>query len=281
MTGRVRDLAGIRFGLLVAIERSGTAPGTRGAAWICVCDCGARKTVRGANLTSGRTKSCGCTRGEFKDLTGLVQGRLTVLRRVENDTRGRSQWLCRCSCGATKIMNGSNSCRATSCGCESRIPRASLAGQSFGLLTAVRDVGKDREGRRLWLCTCFCGGAHTVPASRLTKGHTRSCGCIRGNNKQNTVYLLRNPDDSTVKIGITTVGPNAKSDRFGEHRRDGYTDRVFLRSDLPGGAARRIELDVLENLRALGARPIRGVEYFPGSYLAPIVSVLSTHHLLS
>lgn len=56
------------------------------------------------------------------DLTGLVFGRLTVLRISENRTKQRSaKWVCQCSCGnirdyaAPHLKNG----RAKSCGCLS------------------------------------------------------------------------------------------------------------------------------------------------------------------
>ena len=47
---------GRRFGSLVA--KSSPAP----QKFICQCDCGNTKEVHGANLTGGRTTSCGCAR---------------------------------------------------------------------------------------------------------------------------------------------------------------------------------------------------------------------------
>lgn len=37
--------------------------------WICTCDCGNIKTVQARNVIAGKTKSCGCIRGEPE--TGL------------------------------------------------------------------------------------------------------------------------------------------------------------------------------------------------------------------
>jgi hypothetical protein len=53
------------------------------------------------------------------DLTGQIFGRLTVVDRVENDKRNKTQWSCLCDCGVTKICLGSNlkSGNTTSCGC--------------------------------------------------------------------------------------------------------------------------------------------------------------------
>lgn len=53
------DLTGKRFNNLTVIERSVNAPGGI-AMWLCLCDCGNKKIVRGSNLKSGAVKSCGC-----------------------------------------------------------------------------------------------------------------------------------------------------------------------------------------------------------------------------
>ena len=57
MSGRV-DLAGERFGRLVAVSDVGPSP--RGRVWLCRCDCGLENRVTAALLRSGNTKSCGC-----------------------------------------------------------------------------------------------------------------------------------------------------------------------------------------------------------------------------
>lgn len=53
-----------------------------------------------------------------------------------------------------------------------------IAGQKFGRLTAVKCVGVDKHGKRLWFFGCECGGSITVTGSSVTKGHTASCGCL-------------------------------------------------------------------------------------------------------
>lgn len=50
-----RDLVGKRFGKWIVLEFVSTGP-----LWRCRCDCGVEKVVRGKNLLSGRSQSCGC-----------------------------------------------------------------------------------------------------------------------------------------------------------------------------------------------------------------------------
>lgn len=57
------ELSGIRFERLLVIRRNGTA--CHQSMWLCQCDCGATKAVRGGHLTSGRIKSCGCHKDEL------------------------------------------------------------------------------------------------------------------------------------------------------------------------------------------------------------------------
>ena len=55
------DLSGQRFGLLTVISRADKMHQDNGnAMWLCVCDCGAEKVVRGSDLACGGTVSCGC-----------------------------------------------------------------------------------------------------------------------------------------------------------------------------------------------------------------------------
>lgn len=59
----VKDMSGMRFGILVVREWSGTAP-NRQALWVCDCDCGGEAVVRGSQLRQGKTTSCGCVKRE-------------------------------------------------------------------------------------------------------------------------------------------------------------------------------------------------------------------------
>jgi hypothetical protein len=59
MVRQSKDLTGNRFGRLRVLER-GTKSEQGHYLWTCSCDCGSSVQVWGTNLTSGKTKSCGC-----------------------------------------------------------------------------------------------------------------------------------------------------------------------------------------------------------------------------
>lgn len=60
--GKVKDLTGMHFGRLTAVEK--LPPQGKNAAfmWRCNCECGGTAIVRGTDLTNGHTLSCGCYR---------------------------------------------------------------------------------------------------------------------------------------------------------------------------------------------------------------------------
>ena len=60
------DRTGRKYGRLTVLHRANTGPSSKGAGtgWVCVCDCGVETTVKGHELNSGGTTSCGCLRRE-------------------------------------------------------------------------------------------------------------------------------------------------------------------------------------------------------------------------
>ncbi len=92
--------------------------------WVCKCECGEETITSGTNLRTGVTKSCGCLRVDTLrerviDITNKRVGRLTIIETVENDARGKTQWLCQCDCGNKTTVRGSDlhEKRTRSCGC--------------------------------------------------------------------------------------------------------------------------------------------------------------------
>lgn len=130
------------------------------------------------------------------DLTGQRFGRLTVIEYDHAEHDG-AHWLCKCDCGAEKVIAGyllRNGC-AKSCGClksdasranlekarEARKarPRKDLTGQRFGRLVVLglADV-PDRKGFIFWRVRCDCGTEKIIMQNNFIYGQTRSCGCL-------------------------------------------------------------------------------------------------------
>ena len=72
------DLTGRNFGLLEVIKRHGHAKGGH-IVWLCKCECGNTKTIRSADLKSGKTKSCGCGQGLKGEKNPQFKGKIKVL----------------------------------------------------------------------------------------------------------------------------------------------------------------------------------------------------------
>lgn len=53
------DLTGQKFERLVVIRHAGK-DNSNHAIWLCMCNCGNEKTIRGSSLKYGQTRSCGC-----------------------------------------------------------------------------------------------------------------------------------------------------------------------------------------------------------------------------
>lgn len=63
----LKDISGVRYGKLLVVDRVEdhiSQNGRRCVMWRCLCDCGNYTEVSSNQLTSGKTKSCGCLRKE-------------------------------------------------------------------------------------------------------------------------------------------------------------------------------------------------------------------------
>lgn len=111
------------------------------------------------------------------DLTGKRFGKLVVIESTGRTPSQKVLWKCKCDCGKiTEVPTGSlASGHITTCGCSRR---NDLRGKRFGNLTAIRDVGKDARGARIWECKCDCGKIIRTKGTSLVSGNTTSCGCI-------------------------------------------------------------------------------------------------------
>ena len=135
------------------------------------------------------------------NLTNMVFGRLTVIKRVENANDGHARWLCQCECGETTIVSSNvlKKGHAKSCGCWNREVASNkakaqfkdLTNQQFGRLTAIENLGSNNKGGILWRCVCECGNDNFITTSHhLLSGNTKSCGCLKSIGESQIAIIL-------------------------------------------------------------------------------------------
>jgi hypothetical protein len=112
------------------------------------------------------------------NLVGQRFGQLRAMAPKGLSAQGRSQFKCKCDCGKTVTVQGTDLVRnrVQSCGCLTR--RLDLAGKRFFRWKVIK-YSETRDGRAYWLCQCKCGNTGIVYAGSLTRGLSKSCGCWR------------------------------------------------------------------------------------------------------
>jgi hypothetical protein len=191
----LNDLTGRKFGRWTVIKREDNDK-AGSSRWLCRCDCGKEKVVRGSELNKGSSKSCGCYHKEklskrsLDDLEGKRFGRWVVIKREKKSSEYRKvYWLCKCDCGNEKVVS-SDALRygdSISCGCykkemsiKRRGNKEDLTGKRFGRLIVIRksEPGEYKNKKELfWLCKCNCGNEKFIRDNDLKRGYTSSCGC--------------------------------------------------------------------------------------------------------
>ena len=182
MSSNLTPMPGAVFSNLSFVS---AVPGGPRPRWVMRCVCGVERDYDAKNVRTGNSKSCGSTEHRREDLTGMRFGRLLV----EQDVRGvdgRLRWLCHCDCGgkATTPAHSLRIGRTLSCGClQADVVSAKavdIAGQRFGMLTAIDRSGFGGDRGAPWRCVCDCGAEKIVAGPLLRRGAVISCGCAAG-----------------------------------------------------------------------------------------------------
>jgi hypothetical protein len=121
------DEVGQKYGKWTVLEYAGMDQ-KQNHMWLCKCDCGTIRKVRGTALRAGESKCCGCDSGSFGEIKNEVGNKYNHLTVIEYTGIGKdrcAQWLCQCDCGNTKIVSGVYLRKGTvrSCGCLSTGPK--------------------------------------------------------------------------------------------------------------------------------------------------------------
>ena len=186
--------------------------------WICKCDCGQIKSVRGSSLTSGAIKSCGClNKKKIKDIKNQRFGKLIALEMTSERQGGAVIWKCQCDCGNIIYVpvNRLTSRNTQSCGCIKYSQNNSIdfSGQRFGKLTVLKKYNnyKDKFNRSLWECQCDCGSKIIVPGPNLKTTYSCGCSISKGEETIATILKLNNINFEKEKTFDTCRFPDTKA----------------------------------------------------------------------
>lgn len=172
----------------------------------------------------------------FKDRTGDIYGRLTVVEHAGRDHRKKHLWLCKCECGNEKVVVGDNlsSGRSKSCGCL-KIEFLSRSGNQYGLfkdrekaLLRVQYSHLKRRNRKLSADECMSFDDFAVMAKKPCK----YCGAEfskeiedrldeRANGKRLSEHVLKcngiDRKDSSKGYTLKNSVPCCKTCNFAKH----------------------------------------------------------------
>ena len=97
-----------------------------------------------------------------------------------------------------------------------------ISQMTFGYITAIEPTEKRDRNDIVWRCICKCGNEVEIPASRLIRQKTLSCGCI---NKERIRRMNKYIDNTSLEKSLTEkvysnrsqsgyVGVTKKRDRW-------------------------------------------------------------------
>lgn len=160
----------------------------------CLCKCGNMVIRDLQNLKPNKDHSCGCAKKlSIKDYIGKEYNLLTVVSEgclIKRKLGTIRTLKCICKCGKYKDFRMSEFLKqpSYSCGCQLKpFNNKDYNGIKFGRLTVIKEeprhyLQNGTPNRRV-LCKCDCGKLHSLLLSHLTSGNTKSCGCLREENK--------------------------------------------------------------------------------------------------
>ena len=134
-----------------------------------------------------------------------------------------------------------------------------LRGQKFGKLTVLREIGRDKHNKVLWLCRCECGNEVIVRGDHLRSGNTTSCGCYHRERlaEASTTHGMRKTRlysvwaSMLVRVGVTK-GASEKSKHYYQDRGITVCDEWLVFENfrdwaLSHGYSDDLEIDRIDN----------------------------------
>lgn len=197
---------GMKFNHWTVIEYSHTNA-HRIKYFLCKCDCGTFRKVRGTALIQGTSKAC--SRACQDNIVNQRFGKWVVLKK---DKSRRGYYICKCDCGTVRSVRGISlkNQQTKSCGCNKNtafgVRKNTIEKYKNYIGTKINDIEilSINSNNRTYNCKCFCGKEFQAECFDLISGNTQSCGCKRKDtlkqlqeNKYNT-YIGKHLNNLTI-----------------------------------------------------------------------------------
>ena len=94
-----------------------------------------------------------------------------------------------------------------------------LKGQKFNMMTAVRMIGNDTRGAKIWLFKCDCGKEKELRGSQVSSGRVKSCGCLQ----DRTSHGMSSSHEYKIWSGMKQRCLNPKAPDYKQYGERGIT----------------------------------------------------------
>lgn len=93
--------------------------------------------------------------------------------------------------------------------------KLNISGMRFGLLKALSEDERRSHGAVFWRCICDCGNYKSISVDKLSRGLTKSCGCIaKGPNKSKGKHGLSRTPEYKAWLNMIDRCKNPKNPAF-------------------------------------------------------------------
>lgn len=110
-----------------------------------------------------------------------------------------------------------------------------LTGQKFGILTAMKYLGRNKGGDSLWQCGCDCGETTIVTGNKFKSGHTKSCGCLKNKIKHGYGKRNNNKISSTYSSWLHIKRRKSVVCERWSNKKNGFENFLKDMGESPGG----------------------------------------------
>lgn len=171
------------------------------------------------------------------DITGQKFGKLTVIERTENSSKGGARWICKCECGNSHIAVGTNLRNGTTTRCkqcaikertEKLKQKKDISGNRYGKMLVLKRLDEtDKWNSTIYLCKCDCGKIFKASRGNIVQGNHKSCGKCnnRSNGELKIEEILKKNNISYIKEKTfeDLILPSRQKTRF-----DFYINNKYL-----------------------------------------------------